>query len=125
MALKVVASLGRVCGGLRLPRGRLSFRGRQPLARYLRWIISGRGVSSLWIGAACVREMGKLWITFFFTVMWLPLCGLTFLLGSVCLGLCLKELSIYLLVGGSLEDQEVLRFGRWCLSAFSGVLGNK
>jgi hypothetical protein len=69
--------------------------------------------------------MGKLWITFFFTVMWLPLCGFTFLLGLVCLGLCLKELSIYLLVGGSLEGQGVLRFGRWCLSAFSGVFERK
>jgi len=39
--------------------------------------------------------------------------------------LCLKELSIYLLVGGSLEGQGVLRFGRWCLSAFSGVFGRK
>jgi len=25
-----------------------------------RWIISGRGISSLWIDAACVRELGKL-----------------------------------------------------------------
>jgi hypothetical protein len=30
LALKVVAFLGRVCGGLRLPRGLLSFRGWQP-----------------------------------------------------------------------------------------------
>jgi hypothetical protein len=42
--------------------------------------------------------------------MWLPLCGFTFLLDLVCLGLCLKELSIYLLVGGSLEGQGVLLF---------------
>jgi hypothetical protein len=69
-----------------------------------------RNISSLWIDVACVREMRKLWITFFFTVMWLPLCGFTFLLDLVCLGLCLKELSIYLLVGGSLEGQGVLLF---------------
>jgi hypothetical protein len=36
-----------------------------------------------------------------------------------------NPLSIYLLVGGSLEGQGVLRFGRWCLSAFSGVFGRK
>jgi hypothetical protein len=38
--------------------------------------------------------------------MRLPLCGFTFLLGLACLGLCLEELSIYLLVGGSLESKE-------------------
>jgi hypothetical protein len=47
-----------------------------------------------------------------FTVMWLSLCGITYLLGLVCLGLCLEELTTYLPVGGSLKGQGVLRFGR-------------
>jgi hypothetical protein len=38
---------------------------------------------------------------------------------------CLKEFSIYLLVGGSLVGQGGLRFGRWCLSAFFGEFGKK
>jgi len=41
---KVVASLGRVCGRLRLFRGRLFLHGRQPLAISLQWIISGKGM---------------------------------------------------------------------------------
>jgi hypothetical protein len=43
--------------------------------------------------ATCAREMGNQWTTFFFTVMWLPLCGIMLFLGLVCLGSCLKELS--------------------------------
>jgi len=65
--------------------------------------------------------MGNQWNTFFFTVMWLPLCVMLSLLDLVCLGLCLEELSTCLLVGGILEDRGVLRFGRWCQSVFSGV----
>jgi len=41
------------------------------------------------------------------------------------LGLCLEELPIYLSVGESLEGKGVLRFGRWCQSAFFGVFGRK
>jgi hypothetical protein len=55
--------------------------------------------------------------------MWLPLCGILFFLGLVCLGLCLEELSTYLPVGGRLEGQRVLRFGRWCPFVFFGVFG--
>jgi hypothetical protein len=40
------------------------------------------------------------------------------LLDLACLGLCLEKLSICLLVGGNLEGRGVLRFGRWCRSAF-------
>jgi hypothetical protein len=36
-----------------------------------------------------------------------------------------KELLTYLPVGGSLEGQGVLRFGRWCQFAFFGVFGRK
>jgi hypothetical protein len=45
--------------------------------------------------------------------MWLPLCGIHFLLDLVCLGSCLEELSTGLPVGGSLEGREVLGFGRF------------
>jgi len=76
---------------------------------------------SFWTDVACARVMRNLWTTFFFTVMWLTLCGITFLLVLVCLGLCLEELSTCLLVGGSLEGREVLRFGRWCQSTFFSV----
>jgi len=72
----------------------------------------------------CKRD-GKLWTTFFFIVMWLPLCRIMFFLGLVCLELCLEELSIYLPVGGRLEGQGVLRFGRWCQFAFFGVFGRR
>jgi len=43
--------------------------------------------------------MGNQWTTFFFIAMWLSLCGIPFLLVSVCLGLCLEELSTCLHVG--------------------------
>jgi hypothetical protein len=81
--------------------------------------------SSLWIDATCARKMGNLWTTFFFTVMWLPLCGILFFFGLVCLGLCLVELSTYLPVGGRLEGQGVLRFERWCPFVFFGVFGRR
>jgi hypothetical protein len=42
-----------------------------------------------------------------------------------CLGLCLRELLIYLLVGGRRVGQGVLQFGRWCLFAFFGVFGRR
>jgi hypothetical protein len=48
-----------------------------------------------------------------------------FLIGLICLRLCLEELLTYLPVGGSLEGQGVLRFGRWCQFAFFGVFGRK
>jgi hypothetical protein len=83
---------------------------------------SRSGRSSLWIDATYAREMENLWTTFFI-VMWLPLCGIMFFLGLVCLGLCLEELSTYLLVGGRLKGQEVLRFGIWYQFAFFGVFG--
>jgi hypothetical protein len=38
--------------------------------------------------------------------------GMLSLLALVCLGLCLEELSICLLVGGRLEGRRVLEFGR-------------
>jgi hypothetical protein len=57
--------------------------------------------------------------------MWLPLCGIPFLLDLVCLGSCLEEFSTCLSVGRSLEGRGVLRFGRWCESAFFDVLGKK
>jgi len=79
----------------------------------------------LWIDVACAREMENLWTTFFFTVMWLLLCRIPFLIGLICLRLCLEELLTYLPVGGSLEGQGVLRFGRWCQFAFFGVFGRK
>jgi len=60
-----------------------------------------------------------------FGVMWLSLYGITFLLVLVYLGLCLEELSTCLLVGGSLDGQGVLGFGRWCQSAFLCLKGNK
>jgi hypothetical protein len=69
--------------------------------------------------------MKNLWTTFFFTVMWLPLCRITFLLILVCLGLYLEELSTCLPVGGSLEGRRVLRFGIWCQSAYFNVFGRK
>jgi hypothetical protein len=59
-----------------------------------------------WIDAAYAREIGNQWITFFFTTMWLPLCGVLSLLALVCLGLCLEELSTCLLVGGCLKVEE-------------------
>jgi len=58
--VRVVISLGRVSGGLRLLRGRLSSRVRRPLERFLQRIISGSERSSLWIDAICAKEMGKL-----------------------------------------------------------------
>jgi hypothetical protein len=67
-----------------------------PMADFFAWtgalgkILTGNGRSSLWIDATCAREMENLWITFF-TVMWLPLCGILFFYGLVCLGLCLEE----------------------------------
>jgi hypothetical protein len=67
-----------------------------------------RCISSLCTDVACAREMGNQWTTFFFIAMWLPLCGITFLLVLVCLGLCLEELSTCLPVGGSLEGRYVL-----------------
>jgi len=124
-AVRIVVSLGRVCGGLRLLRGRRSLRGRQPLVRFLQRIISGSERSSLLIDATCAKETGKLWTTFFFIVMWLLLCGLMSFLGLVCLGLCLGELSIYFLVSGRRVGQGVLQFGRWCLYAFFGVFGRR
>jgi hypothetical protein len=48
-------------------------------------------------------------------VLWI-----TFLLGLVCLGLCLEEFSTYLPIGGSLEGQGVLQFGRWYLVCLEG-----
>jgi hypothetical protein len=63
---------------------------------------------------ACAREMENQWATFFFTAMWLPLCGIPFLLNLVCFGLYLEESSTCLLIGGSMKGQRVLRFGRWC-----------
>jgi hypothetical protein len=77
------------------------------------------------VDRAYAREMGNLWTTFFFTVMWLLLCSIAFLLDLVCLELCLEELSTCLLVNGSLEGQGMLQFGRWCQSAFFGVFGRK
>jgi hypothetical protein len=65
--------------------------------------------------------MENQWTTSFFTVRWLPLCGILSSLDLVCLGLCLGEFSICLLVGGILEGRRVLRFGRWCQYAFFGV----
>jgi len=47
------------------------------------------------------------------------------LLDLACLELCLEELSTYLLVGRNLEGRRVLRFGRWCRSAFLGIFGGK
>jgi hypothetical protein len=79
----------------------------------------------LWIDVACAKEMRNLWTTLFFTVMWLPLCGITFLLVLVCLESCLEELSTCLVVGGTLEGRGVLRFRRWCQSAFCGVFERK
>jgi hypothetical protein len=124
-AVRVVVSLEIACGGLRLLRGRRSLRGRQPLERFLQWIISGSERSSLWIDAICAKETEKLWTTFFFIVMWLLLCGIMSFLGLVCLGLCLGELSICLHVGGRRVSQGALQFGRWCLFAFFGVFGRR
>jgi len=122
-AVRVIVSLGRVCGRLKLLRGRRSLCGRQPLKRFLQRIISVSERSSLWIDATCAKETGKLWTTFFFIVMWLLLCGIMSFLGLVCLGLCLGELSIYFLVSGRRVGQGVLQFGKWCLFAFFGVFG--
>jgi len=47
------------------------------------------------------------------------------LLDLACLGLCLEELLTWLLVGGNLEGQGVLRFGRWRRFAFFSVFGRK
>jgi hypothetical protein len=69
--------------------------------------------------------MGNQWITFFFTAMWLKLCGVLSLLVLVCLGLCLGEFLTCLLVGGCLEGRGVLRFGIWCRHALFGVFGRK
>jgi hypothetical protein len=57
--------------------------------------------------------------------MWLPLCGVISFLSLVCHGLCLEELSTYLLAGGRLEGQGLLRFGRWCRFASFGVYVRK
>jgi hypothetical protein len=57
--------------------------------------------------------------------MWLPLCRILFFLGLVCHGLCLVELSTFLPVGGRLEGQGVLRFGRWYPFVFFGVFGRR
>jgi hypothetical protein len=122
-AVRVVVSIGRACGGLKLLRGQCSLHDRQPLERFLQWIISGSERSSLWINAICAKETGKLWTTFFFIVMLLLLCGIMSFLGLVCLGLCLGELSICLHVGGRRVGQGVLQFGRWCIFAFFGVFG--
>jgi len=66
-----------------------------------------------WIDVACAREMGNVWITFFFTVTWLMFCGVLSLLVLVCLELFVGESLTCLLVGGRLEGRGVLRFGRW------------
>jgi hypothetical protein len=100
-------------------------RSRQPLERFLQWIILGSERSSLGIDAIRAKETGKLWTTFFFIVMWLLLCGIMSFLGLVCLGLCLGELSICLHVGGRQVGQGVLQFGKWCLFAFFGVFGRR
>jgi len=42
-----------------------------------------------------------------------------------CLGLCLDEYLICMLVSGLLAVLEVLLFGRWCLCTFYGVYGGK
>jgi hypothetical protein len=119
-ALKVVGSLRRVCGGLRLLLEWLFVHGRRPYARSLLWIISRRGMLLWWIDDACAKEMGSQWITFFL------LCGMLSLLALVCLGLCLGVSSTCLLVGGHLGGRRVLRFGRWCQLAFLVCLkGNK
>jgi hypothetical protein len=62
---------------------------------------------------------------FFFTAMWLTLCGVLSLLVLVCFGLCLGESLTYLLVGGRLEGRGVLQFGRWCRHALFDMFGRK
>jgi hypothetical protein len=46
LVLTIVISPGRVCGGLKLPQGRLFVHGQQLLARSLPWIISRSSVLS-------------------------------------------------------------------------------
>jgi hypothetical protein len=57
--------------------------------------------------------------------MWLLLYGVLSSVVSGCLGLCPDGLSTYLVVGGLLEGQGVLRLGKWHLFAFFGAYGGK
>lgn len=77
-----------------------------------------------WIDIACASETENRWIIFFFTAMWLTLCGVLCLLILVYLGLCLGESLTCLLVCGRLEGR-VPRFGRCCRLAFFGVFKRK
>jgi hypothetical protein len=60
LALKVDVSLRKVCGELKLLRGRLFLRGLHPWVRSLLWTISGRSILSLWTDVARAIKMGNL-----------------------------------------------------------------
>jgi hypothetical protein len=67
--------------------------------------------------------MGSQWITFFSIVEWRMLCGMLFLVGLGCVGLCLAQLKSYSLVGGRVVARGVLWFGRWFICVLCGVFG--
>jgi hypothetical protein len=71
------------------------------------------------------KKTGIPWIIFFFTAMWLLLCGVLFSVVLGCLGLCPDRLSTCLLVSGHLKGQRALWFGKRCLFASFGAYGGK
>jgi len=62
----------------------------------------------------CVRGMCSLWTIFFSTLRLLVSYGMFASVALGCFGLCLDELSTYLLVSGLLVALRVLLCGRWC-----------
>jgi hypothetical protein len=61
-----------------------------------------------WIDVECASVTGNWWIIFFFTAMWLTLCGVLSLRILVCLRLCLEESLTCLLIDGRLGGRRVL-----------------
>jgi hypothetical protein len=81
---------------------------------------------SLWlIGVVCVKGVGSLLTIFWFILRLLVLFFFFLPVDLGCLGLCLDEYLICMLVSGLLAVLEVLLFGRWCLCTFYGVYGGK
>ena len=102
---------------------RLFLRRPRPLGEFLslcgRWLggkfslmrISSREVIQWWVGVVCAIVEGRLWITSWFIVVWLPSCEVVY---SGCLGLSgfhQRRFLIYL-VGSNVEDQ--IHIYVWC-----------
>jgi hypothetical protein len=123
LALWGVTFLGRVYGRLKLLHGRFFFAWSAAIGKILTMDNLRKRHVILMDRCCMCKQNGKRWI-FFFTTMWLMLCGVLSLLVLVCLGLCL-EVCLTCIVGGRLEGRGVLRYGRWCRHAFFGVFGQK